>query len=290
MGKIRNGVSQRDPVPTINRDWVMQHSHVLTPRDVAMLRLLREYPVMTTDHLYILTPQTTMKNGQTIKPFYLNRRGKQLCRDRIRMLFNHHFVNKAAPRLPIGEGTSVQFVWLDRAGYKYLDEEGRPPKGLSAEYQHHANILNAYCMLTELARQGTINIDYMRVCYSYKPSTASIEPDLIVAFKKDGFGYKYLIEVDNCEKKEVEELRKLEKYRDWELGSQWIKEPWAAIYKQRFPRVLYLFSGSPKKVARRIKVFKERAHEVECKGDFLKLDDFMDKVITLGHNIVKDDA
>lgn len=290
MGKIRSGVSQRQEIATINKEWVNRHSHILTPRDVAMLDLLRQFPVMTTDHLYHLTPPTILKNGQVIKPFFESKRGKQLCRDRIRVLFDYHFVNKAAPRLPIGEGTSVQYVWLDRAGYKHLDEDGRPPKTLSAEYQHHAHILNVYCTLVGLERQGIISIDHLSACYAYKPKTASIEPDLVVAFQKDGFGYKYLIEVDCCEKKESEELVKLEKYRDWELGSQWINEPWAAIYRRKFPRVIYLFAGPPKKVTRRIGVFRERAHEVECKGDFLKLEDFEDKILNLGHNIAKEDV
>lgn len=288
LGRIRKGRSQREHVATISKEWVQQHSHILTPRDVAMLHLLAQFPVMTVRHLYILTPQTTLKSGKVIRPFFECRRGEQICRDRIRKLFEYHFVNKYSPKLPIGEGTSVQYIWLDRAGYKYLDIEGRPSKTLTMEYQHHARILDAYCMLTELDRTGEISIDLMRACYSYKPKTAQIEPDLIVAFRKNGFGYKYFIEVDNCEKKEMDELRKLERYRDWELSSQWIKESWAELYRRKFPRVLYLFSGgSDKKISRRIHAFRERAREVECRGDFLPFEQFRDKILSLGHNMEK---
>ncbi len=248
-----------------------------------MLRLLKQFPVMTIHHLYTLTPASELKNGKVIQPFFECKRGLQLCRDRIRKLFELHFVNKYSPRLALGEGTSVQYVWLDRAGYRYLDVNGRPPKDLSQEYMHHARILDVYCILTEMNRHGTIRLDYLKACYAYKPKTMNIEPDLIVAFQKDGMGYRYFLEIDNCEKKEADEIAKIERYRDWELGSQWIKEEWADVYKRRFPKLLYLFSGPVPKMRRRTKVFMEAAHQQELRAECMPIEDFADKILRLGN-------
>lgn len=278
LGKIRKGRSEREPVATITQDYVKAHAHILTPRDLAMLELLRDFPIMTVDHLIELTPDTQLPNGQVISAFRRCKKGHQLCRDRVRRLFDAHFVNKFAPQMPLGEGTSPQYIWLDRAGYRLFDLDGRPSKTLSIEYLHHARILDVYCLFYRLARLGEIEIDYLKVCYRYKPHTINIEPDLVVSFRKGNYGYKYLIEVDNCEKKETEELRKIEKYKDWELSSQWIKEEWAELYRRRFPTVLYIFAGSERKVKRRIKVFKDHAVQVECRCDTIAIDQLEEKI------------
>jgi hypothetical protein len=281
LGKVRRSRTERTPVATITSEWIERHQHILTPRDIEMMRILTVFPLATIEHLHALTPRTTLRRGQTIKAFHECTKGMQLCRDRVRKLFDHHFVNKYAPQLALGEGTSPQYVWLDRAGYRLFQVEGRPPKQLSSEYLHHKHILDAYCMVRNLEREGILSIDYFEPCYATKPKTVNIEPDLILAFRKGNYGYRYLIEVDNCEKKESEELRKIETYRDWELGSQWIKEDWANLYKRRFPILLYLFSGSERKINRRIKVFKQKADEVECRSDFLPLEHFREKILSL---------
>lgn len=281
MGKIRKGRSQRDELKTVSSEWVQNHRHLLTPRDKAMLSLLSRFPVMTIDHLVTLTPETKLPGGKPIQPFHRCVKSHQLCRDRIRRLYDYHFVNKHSPQLGMGEGTSPQYIWLDRAGYQLLGKPGRPPKQLTIEYNHHARILDVYCSLVELEREGIITIDYLKVCYSFKPKTANIEPDLIVAFRKGNYGYKYFIEVDTGEKKEKDELKKIERYREWELSTQWIKEEWAELYKRRFPAVLYLCSGTERKAKRRISVLKEKAKQEECRGDFLLQDKWKEKIESL---------
>lgn len=281
LGKIRRGRSQRGDVATINKEWMMQHSHILTPRDVAMLTLLRTFPVMTIRHLWQLTPVTFLKGGRRLSSFYECAKGEQLCRDRVRRLYDYHFVNKFSPRLPLGEGTSVQYIWLDRAGYRFFEMDGRPPKTLSIEYLHHTQILDRYCTLTILERTGVIKMDFLHTCYTAKPVSGNIEPDLIVAFQKNGYGYKYLIEVDTGEKKESDELRKLERYRDWELSGIWIREEWAGIYKKRFPTVMYIFSND-RKGQRRMRIFEEKAKEIGLRGSFLIADTFQGKIEGLG--------
>lgn len=281
LGKVRRGRMERETIPSISSEWVRDHEYILTPRDIEILKLLSRFPVMTVEHLYELIPETRHRNGMSFRPFHVSIKGMSLCRQRIRRLFDYHFVNKYSPKLALGEGTSPQYIWLDRAGYKYLGLGGRPPKQLSSEYVHHSRILDVYVEVVRLQRESVIIIDYLEVCYTQKPQSFNIEPDLIVAFRKGNYGYRYLIEVDNCEKKETEELNKLNRYRDWELSSQWIKEPWADLYKKKFPTVLYMFAGAERKVNRRVRIFKERAEEIECKADCFKIEEFRNKILSL---------
>lgn len=281
MGSIRRGRSQREDIPTISKEWVDEHTHILTPRDKEMLKLLHLFPVMTTEHLVTLTPETKLSNGLVIAPFYKNKKAHQLCRDRVRKLYDFHFINKVSPRLPYGEGTAPQYIWLDRAGYKFLNVGGRPNKALTTEYKHHAKILDVVCLLTEMKRDGLISIDYLKVCYTYKPKTANIEPDIIVSFKKGRYGYKYFIEVDTGEKKESEETKKLTRYRDWELSSQWIKEEWATLYKQKFPVVLYICTGEKARAKRRINVLNKHAKEEDLRISCIEFSDFASKIDAL---------
>ncbi|ABS83758.1 hypothetical protein 0305phi8-36p200 [Bacillus phage 0305phi8-36] len=281
MGKIRRGRSEREEVSVITDDWVDQHRFILTPRDVEMLRIMAQFPVVKTEHLFWLTPPTSLRSGRELAPFYTLLKGRQICRDRIRKLYDYHFVNKYSPRLPLGEGTAPQYIWLDRAGYRLLDKGGRPPKQLSIEYRHHSNILDVYTSARLLELDGTISIDYIMPCYTHKPKTYNIEPDIILAFRKGNYGYRYFIEVDTCEKKESDEIKKLERYRDWELSGQWINEEWSQFYRRKFPTVLYLFSGNERKVNRRMEVFSKHAEEVECKSNFLPVGQFRDKIINL---------
>jgi hypothetical protein len=279
LGKVRKGRSQRSHVGTINQDYVRATHHILTPRDKEMLRILTIFPVATTKHLYFLTPGARLPNGRILAPFYKSVKGEQICRDRIRRLFDYHYVNKCSPQLPIGEGTSIQYVWLDRAGYKLFNKEGRPPKQLTQEYLHHAHILDVYCHFIDLHRRSAIKIDFLHVPHTYKPKTAKIEPDLIVAFQKEGIGYQYFIEVDTGEKKEADEVKKLEKYKEWEYSTFWIREPFAKVYpKRKFPYVMYICTGTNRQQSRRIKALADAAQELKLRGHFLTWDGFVEKI------------
>lgn len=281
LGKIRRGRSQRTVEKSITVEWVENNRHMLTPRDIAMLHLLRQFPVMTIEHLVQLTPETYNRNDSIIEPFHTASNGHRLCRDRIRRLYDLHFVDKFSPRLPHGEGTAPQYIWLDRASYRLFGLTGHPLKKLSMEYNHHKQILDVYCLFKQLEREGVIQIDYLSSCYATKPKTTNIIPDLIVCFKKGAYGYKYLIEVDTGEKKESDELKKLARYRDWELSSQWIKEDWADFYKKRFPVVMYICSGEPSRVNRRMTVLSKSARIENAHTVCLKIEDTRQRLMTL---------
>src|SRR5205085_11124417 len=121
--------------------------------------------------------------------------------ERIRALYDMHCVNKAAPKLPLGEGTSKQYIWLDRAGLKLLDQERRARNELPQDYKHKALTLDIYCELHEGEREGLWSLRYIQVEKAY--ANGKIIPDLLAVVKFTGSnrGAILAIEVDRSEKK-----------------------------------------------------------------------------------------
>lgn len=214
----------------------------ITKRDMEMLKLLQRFSVMSSRHLCALTPGTDDE-----LPFHAIKRGQQRCNDRIRILFDLHCVNKHSPLLPPGQGTSVQYVWLDRAAAKLLGLESfRRRKSLPQDYLHTAGILDTHCTLTEMERKNELEIKYHAIEQRY--SSWPLIPDLLYVIRMDKKGYIFIIEVDRSEKKEKHEVEKIQSYRDWQLSNQWLQEEWATIMPvPRFPRVIYAFDESKSK-------------------------------------------
>lgn len=242
MGKIRRGRQEREEVGNITQEWVDMHCARITERDKEILKLLGQFSIMSSRHLCVLTPPAGGENA-----FYTISRGQQRCNDRIRVLYDLHCVNKQSPLLPPGQGTSVQYVWLDRAGAKLLGiEKFRRKKSLPLDYLHTAGILDTLCCFKEMERASILEIMYQEI--EQKQKTWPLIPDLLFIIRANQKGYIVLIEVDRCEKKEKDEAEKIREYRSWQLSNQWLQEEWASIMPvPRFPRVLYAFDESKPK-------------------------------------------
>jgi hypothetical protein len=235
MGRIRRSRHEREEVGIITNEWVEMNCARITKRDMEILKLLARFPVMSSRHIRTLTPFREISRGQ------------QRCNDRIRILYDLHCVNKQSPLLPPGQGTSVQYVWLDRAGAKLLGIENfRRRKSLPQDYLHSAGILDVHCAITEMEHEGELEIKYHAIEQRH-PSWPLI-PDLLYILRMEKKGYICIVEVDRCEKKEKDEIEKIESYRDWQLSNQWLQEEWANIMPvPRFPRIIYAFDESKPK-------------------------------------------
>lgn len=251
MGRLRRSRNAREEVGIITNEWVEQHCVRVTARDREILKLLQRFPIMSSRHIYQLTPGAGKE-----KAFHEINNGQQRCNDRLRVLFDLHCVNKQSPLLAPGAGTSVQYAWLDRAGAKLLGIEGfRRRKTLPQDYLHSARVLDAYCFLKEMERSGELEIKYEATEANQK--TWPLIPDLLYVLRIGKRGYTYLIEVDRSEKKEKEELEKIQSYRDWQLSNQWLQEDWAQIMPvPRFPRIIYAFDEEKSKWKGRAKRFQ----------------------------------
>jgi 16S rRNA C967 or C1407 C5-methylase (RsmB/RsmF family) len=115
--------------------------------------------------------------------------------------------------------------------------------------------------MVELERQKELEIKYVDVETSYK--SWPLIPDLLYIIKMTSRGYIFIIEVDRSEKKEKDELEKIQGYRDWQLSNQWLREPWATVMpSQRFPRIIYAFDESKPRWQSRAKRFQQKADGV----------------------------
>lgn len=248
MGRLRRSRNEREEVAVITNEWVETNCMYLTERDHEILRLLQRFPLMNSRHVYEL-----------VDGFYHISRGQQRCNDRLRMLFDLHCINKHSPLLPPGNGTSPQYVWLDRAGAKLLGiEKFRRRKELPQDYLHSSKVMDVYCLFVRMKREGLLEIKYESV--EEKAKTWPLIPDLFYIIRMNKKGYIFLIEVDRSEKKEKEELEKIQSYRDWQLSNQWLQEEWAKIMPTpRFPRIIYAFDEDKSKWKGRAKRFQRAA-------------------------------
>lgn len=276
MGNIRRSRHARQEVGAITNEWVELNCARVTDRDKEMLKLLKKYHVMSSKHLYMLTP-----GAGGYAPFWAGSKGQQRCNDRIRILYDLHCVNKFSPLLPPGAGTSVQYVWLDRAGAKLLGAQSfRRRTTIPMDYLHTAAILDLYCELLALERQQLIEIKYIDIEQQNK--TWLLIPDMLFIIRTKGKGYISLIEVDRCEKKEKDELEKIRSYADWKLSNQWLKEDWAQVMPQpRFPRVIYLFDESKPRWKARAKRFQDEADKYNLKFTASGLSRFVEMIKAL---------
>lgn len=254
MGRLRRSRNQREEVAVITSEWVEMNCVNVTQRDMEILKLLQQFSIMSSRHLYRLVPPTPKE-----KAFYEIKQGQQRCNDRIRILYDLHCVNKQSPLLPPGEGTSVQYVWLDRAGAKLLGMDSfRRKKTLPKDYLHTSCVLDVYCLMKEKERDKEFEIKYEAI--ERKSTTWPLIPDMLYILKLNRKGYIFLIEVDRSEKKEKEEIEKIKSYRDWQLSNQWLKEEWALMMPTpRFPRVIYMFDETKSKWRGRAKRFQNAA-------------------------------
>lgn len=260
----------REEVKVITNEWVENNCVYVTPRDLEMLKLLGRFPILSSSQLYLLTPGA---GGQ--KAFYEISQGQKRCNDRIRVLYDMHCVNKAAPKLPMGEGTSKQYVWIDRAGIKLLNQERRAKNELPQDYKHRSLITDVYCDFVLGQRTGQWDVRYLQT--EQPCANKTIIPDLMAIIKFTGVprGAVLAIEVDRSEKKDSVEKVKLQAYRQWELSRSWISEPFVAkLPSPLFPQIIYLFDEAQSRWKRRRNVLENEAKRINLNARFMGLSEF----------------
>lgn len=269
MGRLRRGRSERQEIKRITDEYLESIRHKITARDMEILKLLEEHSLLSSSHLLELCPGT-----ETAQPFHMLVKGQQRLNDRLRVLFDLNLIHKYAPPLAPGEGTSKQYVWLDRGGAKLLESKRRISSKLPANYLHTGCILELYVLFRKLHRTQQLDLF---VCDLERPlATTPLVPDLVVLYRRQGYGYLYIIEVDRCEKKEADEIAKIQAYREWQLSGLWLRESWARILPTpKFPHVLYLFDPVRPSWRKRQTAFRRAAEEARLPFKSLSLEEFM---------------
>lgn len=273
MNQQRRRRNERNPVRIITNEWVENNCVNVMPRDMEMLKLLTRFPLMNSEHLYLLTPGA---GGQP--PFYTLNTGRKRCNERIRALYDMHAINKVSPQLPVGEGTSKQYVWLDRAGVKLLNIERRIRHELPQDYKHQSLVLDTYCALVVGHREKDWQAKHLVTEVGYQSS--GLIPDLTAILRRENKGTILFIEVDRSEKKESVEKAKLLKYKEWELSRNWVAEPWNQhLPKPYFPTVVYLFDESRPRWKRRLGVLQKYSEQIGLRSVFLGITNFRSYLI-----------
>ena len=270
--KKRKRKDERQEIKVITSQWVEENCMFLTERDKKMLELLAQFPLLNSEHLYYLTPPTSNE-----KAFYELKQGRKRCNERIRVLFELHCVNKWVPRLPIGEGTSKQYVAIDRAGCKLLGIEKKTRQSIPQNWKHQSMAMDLYCQYVIHHREGKKYVYALE--REYKCQTSNLIPDLSVLYKQGGKGYFFFIEIDRCEKKESAEKIKLKTYQNWRTSQAWLAEPWNKILPQpAFPLIVYLFDERKKEWKRRAKALERYAQQIQLPARFVGFQTFLNNL------------
>ncbi|MCX7610333.1 MAG: hypothetical protein N2043_01940 [Ignavibacterium sp.] len=242
MGNKRKGRSERKSI-TVTNDYVEHQSMFLTERDKAILTLLSQYPFLSSRNIYMMTPPTNEK------AFFQIKNGQQRCNERIRFLFDKHFVYKFSPRKPPGKGTSVQYVLLDRAGLKYFNIDKKPTyyddMNLPRHFYHTKEVLDIVATFYYYHYLNHIRI--LHIEYEPKLSYTDLKPDILICYVKDNKGYLQWIELDRGQKTIHKEKEKLNQLLSYKNNLHWRKEKWNQSLKQpMFPKLLYIVSTEHK--------------------------------------------
>lgn len=243
MGKQRKGRSERDPIGYLTEAKMQEMARVmLNDRDLEILKLLDRFTCMSSEQIYKLVPKV-----EGFDAFCELATGRDRCNKRLRTLFDNYFINKASPRLGPGEGSSVQYCWLDRAGKYILSGETNPKvkKILPHDYLHCCAIVDTFMYFKQLNEMNPGTVRYFR--NETKQPTSSLIPDITVALNIDGKPKLYFIEVDRGTNKEATEVTKLKKYADWKNSFAWKEEEWASLIDNcPFPDMIFMVDDNMK--------------------------------------------
>lgn len=236
-----------------------------------MLHLLGKYPFLSSKHLYWMVPETDSK------AFYQIKNGQQRCNERIRHLFDRHFIYKFSPRLPPGKGTAPQYVMLDRAGLKFLNIKRRPAYyndlELPRHFYHTIAVLDTIAGCYKAHREG--NIELKLVEYEPLLKNTTLKPDAIIAYTKNNKAHFHWIELDRNEKSIEREEEKIKALEEFNMKMAWKDEHWnRSLQVELFPKITYIVEPKSKQSSR-IEQLKKALNKTNLNHEVMHVDEWM---------------
>jgi hypothetical protein len=182
---------------------------------------------------------------------------------RLKMLFQKHIIDRIYPTLGPGQGSSKQYICLDRGGYgiigieKYnkpifLDSQGN--RCLFSGWRHKVELNECECQLLELMKNIDGSILYYEVEESYEyhnieGETKKIIPDIICILKVQGKGFLLAIEVDMGTEDIPSIKSKIDAYKHWHLSKTWVTTSWSKKFKNPvFPRMVFITDDNIRRI------------------------------------------
>lgn len=250
---MTNRKYERPEVKQITKLWVKEYCKHVTERDMGLLQLLPERKLLRRNQIEILYPKFASTDR-------LNKR--------LRKLYELHVIDRIFPRVGPGEGSSQQYICLDRAGIILLGIEryNKPittdvlgNKALPLGWEHRVLINDYECHLVQLMHElgGSILAYESERPHSFGDTI--LIPDIFCLFKISKRGFMFFIEVD-LGTEDIPRLKhKLDLYTQYYLSKSWLQHDWAHIFHiPTFPRVL-LFTEEG--YQRRLNVLQEHTRD-----------------------------
>lgn len=247
-------------VKQVSKLWVQENCKNITQRDIGLLELLSKRRLLRRDQIYRLYPKFASVD-------VLNKR--------LKMLYNKHVIDRIRPPVRQGEGSSQQYVCLDRAGIILLglDKYNKPiyinnigNKSLFLGWEHRVLINEYECIIKEvITRLGGRLLIYLSESPVMFNNTKLI-PDIFILMSRNNKGYLMYIEIDQGTEDIPYVKNKLNSYMDYYISKRWLQEPWARVLSPpSFPGI-YFFTQDNR--SKRIATLQNYTSEKSVKFKF----------------------
>lgn len=219
----------------VSKTWVEENSQNLTSRDEGLLKIIHQKRYLKRDQIEILYPHFASTN-------VLNRR--------LKTLFEKHFIDRFYPSVRTGEGSSQQYVCLDRAGAVLFDlgPFRKPirygPEGeryLPQDWRHHSLIIDAECAIRKEFDVVLMEQEERRIFGRDR----ILIPDILTIVRVQNKGGAFFLEVD-MGTEDIGIIReKVERYKQYYWSRAWMREKWVGLFKAPiFPSLIFLNNSS----------------------------------------------
>jgi hypothetical protein len=222
---------ERPEVKLISKQWVRENCRNVTDRDLGLIKAVYQRRLVRRDQIEILYPEFPSTD-------FLNKR--------LTKLYKQHIIDRTYPPVGLGEGSSKQHICLDRAGAILLGIEKynkpiNPDKTLPLGWEHRIALNEYECIIRQTVKLLGAEIKLYQVEQPHAYLDTKLIPDINCLITCNGKGYLFFIEVDLGTEDIPYVKRKLDSYVDYYMSREWLKEPWARVFKiPTFPRVLFL--------------------------------------------------
>jgi hypothetical protein len=243
----------RPEVKRITKEWVRDNCRsIVTDRDMEILKLLnaKKRRLLRRDQIQALLPGLFPNEDR------LQRRLKQL--------YSYHIIDRICPKVGLGEGSSKQYICLDRAGVILLGEDYNEHnkmivdndgnKSLISGWRHRVAINDYEILVRDIVNGLGGKVLQHKTEKPVPYGNNTVIPDLFFMVHCDGRTSVFFVEVDRGSEDVPFLAKKFDKYRECFRYKQWMKMEWAKAYAKAygsvpFPKVLlFTEDGRSKRV------------------------------------------
>lgn len=256
----------------INNKHIESCLRWLTKRDLRILRLLHQYPYLTTSQIELFV-------FRNLKPSSWRNKANE----RLRKLYQNHLVDRWFPPPQTGCGTIESHYILDIGGAKILNLKGVPEMEqfrkldyIKQNYKHSLKLYDFRAMLSLLTSQEDFKVKEWKLEHESTMrfiKKDEVVPDAFCQFVHNGRLKAFFLECDNGTMSTLQLKDKIRRYTMLYDSGEWKQTEWAKELKA-FPPVLVIMHTDED-----VKELNEHTSKLKSNIRFLycKYDDLIDK-------------